>query len=212
MSVYPASINPSHSSSEIIFTPRSWASLSFDPAPGPATTRSVFLDTEPATLAPSDSARAFASLRLIFSSVPVKTTVLPPTSNRWIGGVAASTSAATALICSGLLAAPLLIAYSLAPVILQAVSSGTAWGRVAALFKLAESIGIALGASVVGVLSDRLSSHADGIGWALAAAMASILAITGTVLIVTRRKLPARAPTHASRVSDGTEIRPRPPV
>jgi MFS family permease len=124
----------------------------------------------------------------------------------------ASTSAATALICSGLLAAPLLIAYSLAPVILQAVSSGTAWGRVAALFKLAESIGIALGASVVGVLSDRLSSHADGIGWALAAAMASILAITGTVLIVTRRKLPARAPTHASRVSDGTEIRPRPPV
>src|SRR5258708_5057282 len=79
VSVYPAPINPSHSSSEIIFTPRSWASLSFDPAPGPATTRSVFFDTEPATLAPSDSARALASLRLIFSSVPVKTTVLPPT-------------------------------------------------------------------------------------------------------------------------------------
>jgi MFS family permease len=65
-----------------------------------------------------------------------------------------STSPATALFFSGLLAAPLLIAYSLAPVILQSVSSGTAWGRVAASFKLAESIGI-----------------------------------TGTVLIVTRRKL-----------------------
>jgi MFS family permease len=106
-----------------------------------------------------------------------------------------STRPAVALICSGLLAAPLLIAYSLAPVILQAVSSGTAWGRVAALFKLAESVGIALGTSVTGILSDRLSSHAGGIGWALAVAMACILAITGTVLIVARRKLRARRPS-----------------
>jgi MFS family permease len=105
------------------------------------------------------------------------------------------TSPAAALLCSGLLAAPLLIAYSLAPVILQAVSSGSTWGRVAASFKLAESIGIALGATVAGILSDHLSSRAGGIGWALAAAMACILAITGTILMVTRQRLRVQAST-----------------
>ena len=55
------------------------ASLSLEPAPGPATTRSVFFDTEPATLAPSRSAIAFASSRVIRSSEPVNTTVLPAT-------------------------------------------------------------------------------------------------------------------------------------
>jgi hypothetical protein len=52
---------------------------SFEPAPGPATRMSVFFDTEPATLAPRLSARAFASSRVNFSSEPVKTTVLPAT-------------------------------------------------------------------------------------------------------------------------------------
>jgi MFS family permease len=99
-----------------------------------------------------------------------------------------STSPTTALLCCGLLAAPLLIAYSLAPVILQAVSSGTTWGRIAASFKLAESIGIALGASITGVLSDHLSSQ-GGVGTALAAAMACILTITTTALIVARQRL-----------------------
>ncbi len=42
-----------------------------------STTKSVLRDTEPATLAPSASARAFASLRVMPSSVPVNTTVLP---------------------------------------------------------------------------------------------------------------------------------------
>ena len=46
---------------------------------GPATTRSVLPETEPATLAPRRSAIAFASERVIFSSEPVNTTVLPAT-------------------------------------------------------------------------------------------------------------------------------------
>ena len=59
--------------------PSSTAFFSFEPAPGPATTRSVLAETEPDTLAPSASARALASARLIFESVPVKTMVLPAT-------------------------------------------------------------------------------------------------------------------------------------
>ena len=65
--------------------------MSFEPAPGPATTRSVLAETEPATFAPKDSARAFASLRVIFSSVPVNTTVLPDTGEDFAGACASST-------------------------------------------------------------------------------------------------------------------------
>src|SRR5438034_9715810 len=68
-----------HSASSITSTPCFWASLSLEPAPGPAIRRSVFFETDPATLAPSLSAMAFASSRVIFSSAPVKTTVLPET-------------------------------------------------------------------------------------------------------------------------------------
>ena len=39
----------------------------------------VRADTLPETFAPKDSARALASARVIFSNVPVKTTVLPAT-------------------------------------------------------------------------------------------------------------------------------------
>jgi predicted MFS family arabinose efflux permease len=101
-------------------------------------------------------------------------------------------NATAALVATGVLAASILTAYSLAPVILQAVSPGTAWGRVAALFKLAESVGVAVGAVVVGMLSDHLSRGSSGIGSALAAATFSILAVTGTALLITRRKLKAR--------------------
>src|SRR2546429_673149 len=59
--------------------PSSAALASFEPAPGPATTRSVFLETEAATFAPSRSAIALASSRVIRSSEPVKTIVLPAT-------------------------------------------------------------------------------------------------------------------------------------
>ena len=48
--------------------------------PGPRRPDPVFADTDPATFAPSASACALASSRLIVSSVPVKTTVLPDTS------------------------------------------------------------------------------------------------------------------------------------
>ena len=52
---YPPT-NASHSSSEITSIPRSVAVFSFEPAPGPATTRSVFFETEPETFAPRPSA------------------------------------------------------------------------------------------------------------------------------------------------------------
>src|SRR3546814_18946195 len=63
------------SASSITRIPRSAAFLSFDPAPGPATTRSVLAETDPATRAPSASACAFASSRLSVSRLPVKTTI-----------------------------------------------------------------------------------------------------------------------------------------
>ena len=69
----------SQSSSLIVSIPSSAALASFEPAPGPATTRSVFLETEAATFAPSRSAIALASSRVMRSSEPVKTTVLPAT-------------------------------------------------------------------------------------------------------------------------------------
>ena len=78
----PASF--SQSSSLIVSTPSSAALASLEPAPGPATRRSVFFDTEPATLAPRRSAMAFASSRVIRSSAPVKTTVLPATGDEML--------------------------------------------------------------------------------------------------------------------------------
>jgi hypothetical protein len=75
----------SHSSSVITWIPSSVAVFSFEPAPGPATTRSVFLDTDEATLAPRLSAWALASSRVIFSSAPVKTMVLPATAVSVLG-------------------------------------------------------------------------------------------------------------------------------
>ena len=60
--------------------PSACASLSLEPAPGPATTISVFLLTEPATLAPNRSAMALASPRVSFSNEPVNTMVFPATS------------------------------------------------------------------------------------------------------------------------------------
>ena len=67
----------SQSASLTTFTLCFSASFSLEPAPGPATTRSVLAETEPDTLEPSRSAMAFASLRVICSRLPVKTTVLP---------------------------------------------------------------------------------------------------------------------------------------
>ena len=61
--------------SSSVLMPKASAFLSFDPASLPTTTQSVFLDTDPATLAPSFSKISFASLRVRFSSVPVSTQV-----------------------------------------------------------------------------------------------------------------------------------------
>src|SRR5690625_1290752 len=66
-----------HSSSLRSVTPSSAARRAFEPASAPAITRSVLPDTEPVTRAPRASARALASLRLMLSSRPVKTSVFP---------------------------------------------------------------------------------------------------------------------------------------
>ena len=84
-------MSASQASSSIVSTPRSAAFFAFDPAPGPATSRSVRAETDPATLAPSASARALASARVILSRVPVKTTVLPATGLSEAGRLASST-------------------------------------------------------------------------------------------------------------------------
>src|SRR5450432_3065150 len=90
--VRPTRLN--HSSSSIASTPSSLALVSFEPVPGPAISRSVLADTEPETLAPSRSAIALASSRVIFSSEPVNTTVLPAT-----GELAAGFSASRMRTC-----------------------------------------------------------------------------------------------------------------
>src|SRR5439155_14860867 len=78
-----------------------WAFSSFEPAPGPATTKSVFELTLPAALPPSLRTSASASGRLIVSSVPVNTNVLPvkgpsPTASTACG----STPTASSLLTS----------------------------------------------------------------------------------------------------------------
>ena len=57
--------------------PRLSAFASLEPASSPATTKSVFLLTLPATFAPSASNFSFASLRVSCANLPVKTIVFP---------------------------------------------------------------------------------------------------------------------------------------
>jgi len=83
--IYPYPTNSSHCDSEITFKPRSAALFALDPAPSPATTKSVLFDTELDTLAPRYSALALASPRVTVSSVPVKTIVLPEFSDIYYG-------------------------------------------------------------------------------------------------------------------------------
>src|SRR5690606_25785387 len=75
----PCPVISNHWSSVTTSTPRLSACLSLLPAPGPATTRSVLAETDPETLAPSRSAIALASARVMRSRLPVNTTVLPTT-------------------------------------------------------------------------------------------------------------------------------------
>src|SRR5213075_2492015 len=74
-------------------TPSSWAFFSFEPASSPATTRSVFLLTVPATRPPRRSISAFAWSRVYRERVPVRTTVFPE--NAPAASRAASASGAT---------------------------------------------------------------------------------------------------------------------
>src|SRR6185437_10286740 len=75
------------------------AFASFEPAPGPATTKSVFFDTEPAGLPPAARIAASASSRLQPSIDPVMTTVLPvngPTAAAARGAGSSATTPASA--------------------------------------------------------------------------------------------------------------------
>src|SRR5690606_28292050 len=81
--------------------PSSPALASLEPAASPATTKLVFFDTLPATLAPSASSFSLASSRLIAARVPVSTTVLPSSGPApcpaWCGTRASSSAWACAL-------------------------------------------------------------------------------------------------------------------
>src|SRR5579862_7809013 len=68
--------------SSIISTPSSRALSSLEPASSPATRKSVFLLTDPATFPPAASMRCLASSRLI-PNVPVSTNVRPPKGPPW---------------------------------------------------------------------------------------------------------------------------------
>src|SRR5690606_5369461 len=105
--IHPAFLTISaQAASSITSIPSSAAFLSLLPAPGPATTRSVFALTVPAALAPSRSAWALASSRLIVSSLPVNTTVLPLTGLSFVsttysgGSTSLSRSSQTSRLCS----------------------------------------------------------------------------------------------------------------
>src|SRR6185437_14042034 len=92
---YPDPARLIHSSSSTVSTPSSRALASFEPAPGPATTRLVLAEIEPDTLAPSRSATALASSRVIFSSEPVNTIVRP--ASGWPAAIASIGSIVTSL-------------------------------------------------------------------------------------------------------------------
>ncbi|MFK0300591.1 MFS transporter [Brevundimonas sp. NPDC090276] len=70
--------------------------------------------------------------------------------------LARNVSPDTAVLSATLAAAPALLAYCLAPTLIQAVAPNRYWGRTTAVFKLIESIMIAGAAVVVGVGSDHL--------------------------------------------------------
>src|SRR5690606_18166389 len=72
---YSSPIRRNQASSSMVSMPSSFAFANFEPAPGPATMRSVFFETDPAVFAPKRSAIALASSRDIRSNAPVNTMV-----------------------------------------------------------------------------------------------------------------------------------------
>src|SRR5690625_1770051 len=72
-----ASSCANRAASSRISTPSFWAWVSLLPARSPATRKSVWLDTDPVTRAPSASSLSFAWLRVNSVKAPVSTTVLP---------------------------------------------------------------------------------------------------------------------------------------
>src|SRR6478752_9941731 len=69
--------NASNPASSRISVPNDSAFANFEPGLSPATTKSVFLETELTTLPPADLTSAAASSRVSSGRVPVRTMVLP---------------------------------------------------------------------------------------------------------------------------------------
>ncbi|EJL25236.1 arabinose efflux permease family protein [Caulobacter sp. AP07] len=89
--------------------------------------------------------------------------------------------AATAAAGSGLLA------YSLAPVLTQALAPNRYWGRTAAAFKLVESVVVAIGAVAIGAGSDAMG--AGGLARMLAGIVGVSLSLGALCLLVARGRL-----------------------
>lgn len=102
----------------------------------------------------------------------------------------------TAVLGATLAAAPALLAYCLAPTLIQAIAPNRYWGRTTAVFKLIESIMIAIAAVAVGVGSDRLGQ--GGLATALTAALALSLCLGALALLRARGQL-ARLPALEDR-------------
>lgn len=93
----------------------------------------------------------------------------------------------TAVLGATLAAAPALLAYCLAPTLIQAIAPNRYWGRTTAVFKLIESIMIAGAAVVVGVGSDRLGQ--GGLATSLVLTLGLSLVLGAAALLRARGKV-----------------------
>lgn len=101
--------------------------------------------------------------------------------------LARNVSPDTAVLGATLAAAPALLAYCLAPTLIQAVAPNRYWGRTTAVFKLIESIMIAGAAVVVGVGSDRLGQ--GGLATSLVLTLGLSLILGAAALLRARGKV-----------------------
>jgi hypothetical protein len=134
--------------------------------------------------------RATVHRMLMVAAACVGLAILPALAMQRLG-------TAGALIAAGAALAPVLTAYALAPVILQNLASAGAWGRTAAVFKLAESFGIALSATAVGALSDGVFHASGGVGAALTVSIVVVAVISSGALYLATRVRAAAPPTMA---------------
>ena len=98
----------------------------------------------------------------------------------------------TAVLGATLAASPALLAYCLAPTLIQAVTPNRYWGRTTAVFKLIESMMIAAAAVAVGIGSDRMGQ--SGLATTLTVVLALSLGLGALALLRARGRV-SRAPS-----------------